>query len=253
MAQFLKYPDAIRPQQRAFEPTGARILVSQTLGHRILLPEDGELILGRFDPEYEHKPDIDLTAEDKLDGGISRRHARIIGWRGQYEIEDLESSYGTFVNEMRPEPGNKFPLMVGDQVRLGDCKFFFDRPPTIWKTPPSQNQCFVFVTFTGHYYAVPHQNTILIGRADPELGFMSDINLEDEDASLLVVSRRHVKLTLHDEQFMVEDMGSLFKTKLNGDTIYAGIKVPIHPGQHLWLGGYTLAFDMIERLDSLAA
>ena len=253
MPQFLRYPDAILPQPRDLEPPGARILVSQTLGHRLLLPEDRELVLGRFDPEYEHKPDIDLTAEDTVNGGISRRHARIVGWRGQYEIEDLESSYGTWVNEVKLAPLSKCTLNVGDQVRLGDCMFYLDHPPTIWKTPLSQNQCFIFVTFTGHYYALPYQNTILIGRADPKLDFVPDINLEDEDASMSVVSRRHVKLTLHNEQFMVEDMGSSFKTKLNGDNVYVGIKVPLSPGQHLWLGGYTLAFDMIEKPASSTA
>lgn len=247
MPQYLRYPEAVPPQPRDLEPPGARILVSQTMGHRILLPEDGELVLGRFDPESENNPDVDLTAEDTVDGGISRRHARIVGWRGQYEIEDLESSYGTWVNEEKLDPIIKCPLTVGDEIRLGGCKFYFDRPPTVWKTPLSQNQCFIFVTFTGHYYPLPNQSTIVIGRADPKLGFAPDINLEDEDVSMSVVSRRHVKLTLHNGQFMVEDMGSSFKTKLNGDNVYAGIKVPLYPGQHLWLGGYTVAFDVLEK------
>jgi pSer/pThr/pTyr-binding forkhead associated (FHA) protein len=247
MPQYLKYPDIVCPQPRDFEPPGKRILVSKALGHRILLPEDGELVLGRFDPEYETKPDVDLSAENQMAGGISRHHARIVGWRGQYEIEDLESSNGTWMNGERLEPLRKCALDIGDEVRFGNCIFYFDLPPALWKTPVTENQCFIYVTFTGHYYPLPAQNTILIGRSDPHLAFTPDINLDDEEESMTVVSRRHIKMTRYNEQFMVEDMGSTYKTKLNGMQVYAGIKVPIYPGQHLWLGGYTLAFDVIEK------
>ncbi len=247
MPQYLKYPDPILPQPRDIEPPGPRILVSQALGHRILLPEDGELVLGRFDPTYKVKPDIDLTAEDKAAWGISRHHVRLVGWRGQYEIEDMGSSNGTWVNDEQIESGRKVPLTVGDQVRLGGSIFYFDRPPTIWKMPITRQQGFFYVTFTGHYYPLPGQKTILVGRSDSKLGFKPDIALNDEDESITVVSRKHIKLTLRGEQYMVEDMGSSFGTRLDGTKVYAGIKIPLHPGQHLWLGGYTLAFDVIAK------
>lgn len=241
------YPPVERPQAAEFEMPGPRILVAQSTGHRILLPEDGELILGRFDPSAQDKADVDLTFEDRLAWGISRHHARIAGWRGRYEIEDLDSSNGTWVNEERLAPQARHALHIGDQVHLGGCILYLDRTPAQWKAPLSAGQPFLYVTFCGRYCPLPAQETILIGRADPQLGFTPDIDLGDEEAASAVVSRRHVKLTRREEQFMVEDMGSTFQTQLDGQKVYVGVKVPIQFGQHLWLGGYTLAFDIVEK------
>ncbi len=242
----LCYPAAARPHPSPLETPGPRILVSAANGHRILLPEDGDLILGRFDPEAETHPDVDLTLEDRLAWGISRRHARIIGWRGQYEIEDLGSRHGTWVNEAQVAAQSRRGLHIGDEVRLGGSTFYLDRPPTLWQATGANRQFILYVTLTGRYYPLPPQNVILIGRADPHLNLVPDIDLSDEDDAIAVVSRRHAKLTLRGEQWMIEDMGSTFKTQVNGQKIYAGIKVPIYPGQHIWLGGYTLAFDVLE-------
>lgn len=247
MTQFLQYPQATRPSASDLEVPGSRIIASETTGHRILLPEDGELVLGRYDPDLEDKPDVDLTQEDMAGWGISRRHARIVGWRGQYEIEDLESKQGTWVNDEPVSPRTRQALHTGDAIRLGGCTFFFDRPPTLWRLPLASAQPFLYVTFTGHYFSLPDQNVILIGRSDSSTNFIPDIDLAEEEEAATAVSRRHTKLTRHGEQFMVEDMGSTFKTRLNGENVYAGIKVPLSPGQHLWLGGYTLAFDMVEK------
>ncbi|MBN1935126.1 MAG: FHA domain-containing protein [Anaerolineae bacterium] len=247
MPQYLQYPPAEYPQPGPFDTPGPRILISQFNGHRILLPEDGELVLGRFDPDSEEKPDIDLSAEDQAAWGISRRHLRVIGWRGQYEIEDLGSSNGTQVNEEVVEPHTRKGIQVGDEIRLGGCIFYLGHPPLIWRTPITDLQPFLYVTFNEHYYPVPLQKSVLIGRADPKLELYPDIDLSNEESSVAVVSRRHVRLTLNRQQFLVEDLESSFGTRLNGEKVYSGIKIPIHPGQHLWLGGYTIAFDAIEK------
>lgn len=247
MPSYLQYPPAERPQPGPFDTPGPRILVSAFNGHRIALPEDGELVLGRFDPDNEEQPDIDLTAEDQAAWGISRRHARVIGWRGQYEIQDLGSSNGTWINEEQLEPQTRKGIQVGDEIRLGGCTFYLAYPPPIWRMPVVELQPFLYVTFTGHYYTVPLQEYVLIGRADPKLELYPDIDLGEEEAAIAVVSRRHARLILSRQQFMVEDMGSTFGTRLNGERIYQGIRVPIQPGQHLWLGGYTVALDVLPK------
>lgn len=247
MPQYLQYPLVERPSPGDIEMPGPRILVSAFNGHRILLPEDGDLILGRFDPESDTHPDIDLTAEDAAAWGISRRHARIIGWRGQYEVEDLGSSNGTRVNDEEIAPSSKKRINTGDEICLGGCVFFLAHPPAIWKRSLADSQCFLYVTFTGHYYSLPMQDVVWIGRSDPKLELHPDIDLCDEDEAAIVVSRRHARLAFSRGQFTIEDIGSTFGTMLNGQKVYAGVKVQIYPGQHLWLGGYTLAFDVIEK------
>ena len=245
--QGIHYPHSTRPHPSDFETPGPRVLVSQKTGHRILLPEDGELVLGRFDPMTEIKADVDLTYEDQITPGISRRHAQVIGWRGQYEIEDLGSSNGTWLNGQRVALQSRHKLQVGDEIRLGNCIFYLDHVPSLWKTPASTGQYFFYITFTGHYIPLPDQDTIIIGRTDETLGFVPDINLSQEEEAISVVSRRHAKLTRRGEQFMIEDLGSTCKTQVNGVQIYVGVKVPLYTGQHLWLGGYTLAFDRAEK------
>jgi pSer/pThr/pTyr-binding forkhead associated (FHA) protein len=49
---------------------------------------------------------------------VSRRHARVTFVNGTWNIEDLESTNGTWVNGCRIEPKELCPLTVGDTVAL---------------------------------------------------------------------------------------------------------------------------------------
>jgi len=53
-------------------------------------------------------------------GSVSRRHAEISYANGQYVLRDLGSSYGTFVNDQRLEPGSLSILKQGDRIRFGN-------------------------------------------------------------------------------------------------------------------------------------
>ena len=50
------------------------------------------------------------------DGSVSRRHARIVAGGGVPLVEDLGSSYGTFVNGRRVERGR---VQSGDLLQIG--------------------------------------------------------------------------------------------------------------------------------------
>jgi pSer/pThr/pTyr-binding forkhead associated (FHA) protein len=105
---------------------------------------------------------------------------------------------------------------------------------------------FVYLTFTGHYFPLPPQDTILIGRSDPALNYKPDIDLGREGNVASVVSRRHATLIRDGDQFLVEDLGSANKTWVDGRPVHVGMQMPIKPGQHLSLGGCILALDIIE-------
>ena len=60
----------------------------------------------------------------------------------------------------------------------------------------------------------------------------------------------NAKITRRETTYFIEDLGSAFKTRLSGEPIHVGMQVPIMPGQHLWLGGCTLAFDIATEPDS---
>lgn len=78
-----------------------------------------ETNIGRWDADSGIFPDIDLD-EDDPEAKISRRHARIINHNGQYFIEDLGSTNGTFVNRgRRLLPGKRQVLQNGDEIIVG--------------------------------------------------------------------------------------------------------------------------------------
>jgi len=80
---------------------------------------DDEAHIGRWDADGGILPDVDLDSDDP-EAKVSRRHARITRRGGQYFIEDLGSTNGTFINRgRRLLPGDRQPLRDGDEVIVG--------------------------------------------------------------------------------------------------------------------------------------
>ena len=81
--------------------------------------EEGENVIGRWDPDAGAFPEIDLDAED-VDAKISRKHAVIYREGNNLELEDLGSLNGTFVNRgPRLKEGERHPLKTGDEIVIG--------------------------------------------------------------------------------------------------------------------------------------
>ncbi|HKP36289.1 MAG TPA: FHA domain-containing protein [Pyrinomonadaceae bacterium] len=82
-----------------------------------LSPQESNI--GRWDADGGVFPDVDLDSDDP-EAKVSRRHARISFRDGQYAIEDLGSTNGTFVNRgRRLKPGERHPLKDGDEIIVG--------------------------------------------------------------------------------------------------------------------------------------
>jgi hypothetical protein len=80
--------------------------------------------IGRWDADGGVFPDVDLDSDDP-EAKVSRRHARISLRDGNYLIEDLGSTNGTFINRgRRLAPGDRHPLRDGDEIIVG--KTFLD-------------------------------------------------------------------------------------------------------------------------------
>ena len=78
-----------------------------------------EANIGRWDADGGVFPDVDLDSDDP-EAKVSRRHARISLREGQYRIEDLGSTNGTFINRgHRLAPGDSQPLKDGDEIIVG--------------------------------------------------------------------------------------------------------------------------------------
>jgi hypothetical protein len=90
----------------------------RSVGKEFPLSED-EAHIGRWDADGGIFPDVDLDADDP-EAKVSRRHARIVLRGGNYFIEDLGSTNGTFINRgRRLLPGDRQPLRDGDEVIVG--------------------------------------------------------------------------------------------------------------------------------------
>jgi len=90
----------------------------RSAGKEFPVHED-EAYIGRWDADSGIFPDVDLDSDDP-EAKVSRRHARITRRSGQYYIEDLGSTNGTFINRgRRLLPGDRQPLNDGDEIIIG--------------------------------------------------------------------------------------------------------------------------------------
>lgn len=85
-----------------------------------------------------------------------------------------------------------------------------------------------------------------IGRWDADNGVFPDIDLDRYDAEYKI-SRRHARIILDSDQYMVEDLGSTNGTFINrGRRLIPGSRHPLHNGDELILGKTFLKF-VIEK------
>jgi len=90
----------------------------RSAGKKFPLTEE-ESQIGRWDADGGIFPEIDLDADDP-EAKVSRRHARITKRGGDYFVEDLGSTNGTFINRgRRLLPGDRHPLRDGDEIIVG--------------------------------------------------------------------------------------------------------------------------------------
>ncbi|HKR21075.1 MAG TPA: FHA domain-containing protein, partial [Pyrinomonadaceae bacterium] len=96
---------------RAGPKPHARLVIERgrSSGKQFMLSEV-EAQIGRWDADGGIFPDVDLDTDDP-EAKVSRRHARITLSNGQYFLEDLGSTNGTFINRgKRLPPGQRQAL-----------------------------------------------------------------------------------------------------------------------------------------------
>ncbi|MDX1663843.1 MAG: FHA domain-containing protein [Candidatus Promineifilaceae bacterium] len=89
-------------------------------GRRIRLPLQPQIRIGRTDPSAGHEPELDLTDDGGVGGGVSRCHADIQFSGEGVVIIDRDSTNGTYLNGYRLPPELPYPLHSGDEIRLGE-------------------------------------------------------------------------------------------------------------------------------------
>ncbi len=106
----------------AMVPVGGIALYVEGTSNPVFLYSGEEFVIGRK---------VDGTSESLLDLaplggyhlGLSRRHAMIRKTKHGYEVIDLSSSNGTWLNGERLIPNKSYPLATGSQLRLARMQF----------------------------------------------------------------------------------------------------------------------------------
>jgi CRP-like cAMP-binding protein len=84
-----------------------------------------DMLIGRYDPVTEIRPEIDLSPVD-VKRSVSRRHAHLTEKSGAWWLsEESGVLNGTFVNGIKLTAGRPTPLADGDVVSLGMVRLVF--------------------------------------------------------------------------------------------------------------------------------
>jgi hypothetical protein len=117
---------SMMPSQDGTVGTGMARLVVISTGAELPLPEQEEITVGREDPSSGIFPDVDLTPYGGEEGGVSRRHARLLFLDGEYYVEDLQSTNYTKID------GQRLPAHVREKVEDG-ARLDFGRVAVIFR------------------------------------------------------------------------------------------------------------------------
>jgi len=234
------------PKNLGRKPAKSRWLTVKGTGRHIRLPVSGELFLGRFDATFGIPPDVDLAFEDGENQTVSRRHAKIVASGGYHTIEDTGSRFGLLVNGSKINPGQHLQLEPGDRIAVGGVQMFYDEIPEylIDYSGSDSVRHILAVTPTGRKVNLNPPHDVVIGRSDQFVEFVPDIDLGQDGAAGSRVSRRHAIIHWRKGKPYLEDLGSGFGTRVNGQMMLIGQAVPLKPGDHIWLGGCVLAYDV---------
>src|SRR5919106_2807981 len=148
------------------------------------------------------------------DPEVSHSHARVFERDGRHLIEDLGSTNGTFVNEIRIEGATE--LGPGDTARLGTSTLEIEGAAAVLEGE-------------GGLRLLLWAEPLVIGRGEE-----GDARLRDDPE----LSRHHARLSIAGGRITVDDLGSRHGTFVNGRRIDAPTE--LRPGDKLELGRTTL-------------
>ncbi|MBN1487024.1 MAG: protein kinase [Anaerolineae bacterium] len=105
--------------------SGPQLFIA-TSGIALPIPMGDEVVIGRRDPMLPKSPDLDLEPYGGGSAGVSRYHARLLHRPEGWFLEDLQSTNGTYVNEVRLVQQRPVRLRSGDMVRFAQLTLIFN-------------------------------------------------------------------------------------------------------------------------------
>ena len=98
MSQVVAHPPVQQPPQGII--TG-RLVVKDSNATINIPSGKSEVIIGREDPSAGHFPEIDLDPHGGMEGGVSRKHAKLFMQGNQLMIEAFDTPNKTYVNKQQ--------------------------------------------------------------------------------------------------------------------------------------------------------
>jgi ABC-type multidrug transport system ATPase subunit/pSer/pThr/pTyr-binding forkhead associated (FHA) protein/ABC-type multidrug transport system permease subunit len=174
-------------------------------------------------------PQADLRLPESLPF-VSRRHAEIRYTPGKAIITDLNTPNGTFLNNRRIEPGTPVILPAESVIRVGDESLGVSLGMTFVDPADPGARAEGFRAYGAEATSVTRLRQVVIGRS-PQCDIVLDA------AS---VSRRHARIQQLDDQWALEDLGSLNGTFLDGTRVTS--PVWLREGSLVEIGNFALMF-----------
>jgi hypothetical protein len=95
------------------------VFLIDSTGRKVKLKLGDTILIGRSDTRLGIDPELDLSLDEGIDHGVSRKHALVrIGNQG-LSLIDLESTNGTDLNGRKLPPHEPYPLGDGDLIKFG--------------------------------------------------------------------------------------------------------------------------------------
>ena len=184
-----------------------------------------EYVIEQCPVRVGRKGDNDIVLEEK---NVSRKHAQIIMKEGQYCVSDVGSTGGIKLNGERV---TEKEIHTGDVIAIGNYTLHFDSgnpedERTVFETEEATvlEEGTVIDEDRTKFYEEPEAKLVVV-----KSGVLSeDIILKeeevvigrDEDAGLSIkddrLSRKHCKISLDGDHFVISDLGSSNGTFVNG-------------------------------------
>lgn len=117
----IAFPKAPRVKTDALIPEGGIAIFLMDTPNPLATMALDEFVLGRA-LEGSLEDIVDLTPYGGFSSGVSRRHAMVRRKKTGFEIIDLDSTNGTWINEKRLTPTKAYPLPNGATIRLGQLR-----------------------------------------------------------------------------------------------------------------------------------
>ena len=139
---------------------------------------------------------------------------------------------GTYLLE-EEESRSTDPLGTEELGWVGENEEVEEIPPSVQQKPRSIH---LEITNSNRVIETPIVDTMLLGRIDPTNDVFPEVDLTDESGLEQGVSRRHAQILNKEGHIMIEDMGSLNGTFINGKRLSPYYPEELHHGDQLQLG-----------------